>query len=133
MKTYKTPFIDSTEPEIYKAGTTFDEVLALYYFDTKLRELLLPELLKIEHVIKTRVVETFSKYHSNDHLSYLRLDEFNAKGLENFKRVNKLIMDLMKLIYSQAMNHKATQHYMEEYGLVPLIVTNTALEICLLC
>lgn len=45
---YKEPFINSTNPEdSYKPGTTFNELVALYSFDRRLRELLLIELLRI--------------------------------------------------------------------------------------
>lgn len=42
-----------TSDEIYKTGTTFDEVYALYNFDRELRNIYLKYLLKLENTFKT--------------------------------------------------------------------------------
>ena len=120
---YKTPFISSTNNgDAYKPGTSFYEIVALYAFDRRLRELLLPELLRIEHCVKAMIIDVFSKHHGEDHTTYLRPEAFNAKGFSNFKRVNALIFDLLKLIDKQRKHHNAVQHYMDKYGSVPLWV-----------
>ncbi len=120
---YKAPFLDSTmQEDIYKSGTTFNELVALSSFDRKLREILLPELLRIEHSIKNCVVDNFSRNHGHDHTSYLRPDSFNATGFKNFKRVNTLIFELLKLIDKQSQTHGAIKHYLDKYGSVPLWV-----------
>ena len=50
---YKEPFLSAqatpTSDEVYKPGTTFDEVYALYNFDRELRVIYLKYLLKIEN------------------------------------------------------------------------------------
>ncbi len=120
---YKTPFINSTSPnDSYKQGTTFNEIIALYTFDRRLREILLPELLRIEHSVKARIIDVFSKYHGHDHTSYLRPASFNASTFDNFKRVNTLIFELLKLIDKQRNRHNAVQHYMEKYHSIPIWV-----------
>ena len=120
---YKTPFLDSTDIEdTYKAGVTFNEIIALSSFDRKLREFLLPELLRIEHSVKTHIVNSFSRYHGHDHTSYLRPDSFNSNGFKNFKRVNTLIFELLKLIDKQGRTHGAIKHYLDKYGTIPLWV-----------
>lgn len=54
---YKDLFLASpatpTSEEIYKPGTTFDEVYALYTFDRELRNIYLKYLLKLENSFKT--------------------------------------------------------------------------------
>jgi Abortive infection bacteriophage resistance protein len=120
---YKDPFVNSTVPEdSYKPGVTFNELVALYSFDRKLRELLLIELLRIEHVVKAQIIITFSKYHGQDHTSYLRPESFNVTGFENFKRTNALIFEMLKLIDRQRARHGAINHYLHKYGFVPLWV-----------
>lgn len=120
---YKTPFINSTNNgDAYKPGTSFNEIVALYSFDRKLRELLMPELLRIEHCIKAIIIDVFSKNHGEDHTVYLRPEAFNVNGFNNFKRVNALIFELLKLIDKQRKFHNAVQHYMNKYGSVPLWV-----------
>lgn len=120
---YKEPFINSTNPEdSYKPGTTFNELVALHSFDRRLRELLLIELLRIEHCIKAQIIIVFSKYHGHDHTAYLRPDSFNSGQFTNFKRANALIFDLLKLIDKEKNRHGAIQHYVHKYGYVPLWV-----------
>jgi abortive infection bacteriophage resistance protein len=120
---YKDIFISSTLPsEAYRPGTTFKEILALYTFDRKLREMLLPELLRIEHTIKSSIIYAFSQAHGYKHTSYLRTESFNCSGYTNFKRTNSLIFDLLKTIDKYKYKHSAIKHYMEKYGYVPLWV-----------
>lgn len=120
---YKAPFISSTNGEdSYKKGTSFNELVALYSFDRRLREILFPDLLRIEHSIKSVIVDTFSNHHGEDHTKYLRPDSFNSKEFSNFKRTNNLIFDLLKLIEKQRSRHNAIKHYTETYGFVPLWV-----------
>ena len=60
---YKDLFLDSTSTptaELYKAGTTFDEVYALYEFDREVRHIYLKYLLKVENSFKTVLGHEFS-------------------------------------------------------------------------
>ena len=120
---YKNPFITSNNGnDVYKHGTSFNELVALYSFDRKLREILLPDLLRIEHNIKAIIIDIFSKYHGEDHNSYLKPESFNTEGVKNKNRTDYLILDLLKLIDKQKSKHNAIQHYVEKYGSVPLWV-----------
>lgn len=103
-------------------GTLFYEIVALYTFDRRLREIILPDLLRIEHVIKSHIINVFSAKHGNNHTSYLRPESFNSKDFINFKRVNSLIFDLIKIIDKQSKTHEAIAHYHNTYGFVPLWV-----------
>lgn len=99
---YNKIFITSTSPEdYYKDGTTFNELLALYSFDRSLRENLLVELLRVEHIVKSRVIAVFSSYHGHDHTAYLRPENFNSTSFKNFKRTTSMIFDMLKLIDSK--------------------------------
>ena len=120
---YKSPFIASTNSgDSYKSGTTFREIVALYSFDRRLREILFPNLLRIEHSIKSVIIDVFSSQHGHDHTSYLRPDSFNSADFVNFKRTNTLIFDLLKLIDREKRRHNAIAHYINGYGYVPLWV-----------
>lgn len=99
---YKDIFINSTIPDdAYKPNASFNEIVALYTFDRRLRELLLIELLRVEHVLKTKIVSVFSEHHGHDHTSYLRPESFNVNGFTNFKRTNSMIFEMLKLIDKQ--------------------------------
>lgn len=52
---YKSPFITSTNPDVYKMGTLFSEIVALYTFDRRLREIIFPDLLRIEQIGRAHV------------------------------------------------------------------------------
>lgn len=120
---YKAPFISSTVPDdVYKKGTTFNEIVALYSFDRKLRELLMPDLLRIEHCVKATVIDTFSQHHGHDHTAYLRPESFNSVTFENFRRTNALIFELIRLLDPKRQRHDAVRHYLNKYGAVPLWV-----------
>ena len=49
----------ATADEVYKTGTTFDEVYALYNFDRELRNIYLKYLLKLENTFKTVIAHDF--------------------------------------------------------------------------
>lgn len=120
---YKTMFLETTNPDDhYKANATFHELVALFSFDRKLRELLLPELLRVEHILKSKISYVFSEKHGHKHTDYLRVDSFNSSNLENFKRTNNLIYNLLYLIDKQKDKHNAIYHYYNTYGFVPLWV-----------
>lgn len=119
---YKDPFLDSDNPDSYHQGTLFNELLALYTFDRKLREILFPDLLRIEHVIKSIIINVFSEHHGSEHTSYLRHESFNCNGFENFRRANNLIFTLIKVIEKESKTHEAVKHYMDNHGYVPLWV-----------
>ena len=120
---YKPLFLSTTEPDdVYKTNTTFKEIFALYTFDRRLRELLLPELLRIEHTLKSKIAYTFSEKHGHKHTNYLMPDSFNSQTFENFRRTNALIHELIKLIDKQKYKSNAVTHYQKKYGFVPLWV-----------
>lgn len=125
---YKDPFINSTIPEdSYRPGTTFFEILSLYTFDRVLREILLPDLLRIEHCIKARIIDVFSERHGNDHRQYLQRSSFNVSNPKNIHRTDMLITTMLSLIGKQQKRHNAIHHYMNKYGFVPLWVLSTVM------
>lgn len=119
---YKQLFIDGTQPEKYKHDVAFNEIVALYTFDRKLRELLLPELLRIEHCIKAKIIDVFSSRHGHNHVGYLQPESFNCTGIQNLRRTNMLIAELFRLIDKQSRRHDAVAHYVDHHGYVPLWV-----------
>ena len=130
---YKAPFIASTNPDCYKEGTLFNEIVALYTFDRRLREILFPDLLRIEHVIKSYIINVFSANHGNNHTSYLRPESFNCSSPTNLSRVNEMIFDLMKMINKRKFNHEAIAHYVNKYGFVPILNSGFFIKYLLKC
>ena len=149
---YKDLFIDPTStPEVFKAGTTFDEVYALYEFDRKVRHIYLKYLLKVENSFKTVLAHEFSRLYGHD--NYLKLQNFHTgpspdqkvlkriatihklnlqtdmnhiqhlSAEENIGFVIKLTGDIQQEIARQmSKHHQVVNHYMSEYGYIPLWV-----------
>ena len=120
---YKDLFLDTTSTptaEKYIAGTTFDEVYALYNFDREVRNIYLKYLLKIENEFKTVLAHECSAQYGHD--NYLKLENFdNTQG--NIQAIVKLIGDIHQEIARQMKNgHQVVNHYMTEYGYIPLWV-----------
>ena len=122
---YKEPFLASkataTADEVYKTGTTFDEVYALYNFDRELRNIYLKFLLKLENTFKTVIAHEFSAKYGHD--NYLKIDNFNISSESNISSAIKLIGDIQQEIARQmSKHHQAVTHYMTEHGYIPLWV-----------
>lgn len=122
---YKDLFLDSratpTTDEVYKNGTTFDEVYALYNFDRELRNIYLKYLLKIENTFKTVIAHEFSKKYGHD--NYLKIENFDNSNEQKISSAIKLIGDIQQEIARQmSKHHQVVTHYMTEHGYIPLWV-----------
>lgn len=111
----------SNSDEIYKTGTTFDEVYALYTFDRELRHIYLKFLLKLENSFKTVIAHEFSAKYGYD--NYLKIANFDNSSKHNIASATKLIGDIQQEIARQMnKNHQVVTHYMTEHGYIPLWV-----------
>ena len=94
---YKKLFLASeataTSDEVYKAGTTFDEVYALYNFDRELQNIYLKYLLKLENTFKTVIAHEFSAKYGHD--NYLKIENFDNSTERNISSSIKLIGDTL--------------------------------------
>ena len=106
------------EPELYQAGTHFNELKALFLFDRELRILLLKYLLIFENSIKTTVAYEFSKKYPRKN-AYLDIANFVDNDP---KKVLQQISILTKTIHDKVDRSGAIKHYIEEHGEVPLWV-----------
>ncbi|MCD8036981.1 MAG: Abi family protein [Clostridiales bacterium] len=122
---YKELFLEHTETstsdEQYKAGTTFDEVYALYSFDRELRNIYLKYLLKIENRFKTVIAHEFSEKYGHD--NYLKIDSFDTTDEKSISSSIRLIGEIQQEIARQmGKHHQVVTHYMTEHGYIPLWV-----------
>ncbi len=122
---YKELFLEQkatlTSDELYRAGTTFQEVYALYSFDRELRTIYLKYLLKIENIFKTVISHEFSSMYGHD--NYLKIENFNLSTEKNISSSIKLIGDIQQEIARQiSKHHQIVTHYMTEHGYIPLWV-----------
>ena len=85
---YKDLFLDTTNnQEVFKTGTTFNEIYALYEFDNQLKNIFLEYILKIENILRTQVAYHFSSFHGND--NYLKIKEMYNVDILNWKIDNE--------------------------------------------
>lgn len=122
---YKELFLESKAvddvEETYKAGTTFDEVYALYNFDRELRNIYVKYLLKLENTFKTVIAHEFSAKYGHD--NYLKIENFDNSEEKNISSSIKLIGDIQQEIARQmSKHHQVVTHYMTEHGYIPLWV-----------
>lgn len=122
---YKELFLASkataASDEVYKPGTTFDEVYALYNFDRELRNIYLKYLLRLENTFKTVIAHEFSVKYGHD--NYLKIENFDRSSERNISSSIKLIGDIQQEIARQmSKHHQAVTHYMTEHGYIPLWV-----------
>ena len=120
---YKELFLASpatpTSDEVYKPGTTFDEVYSLYTFDRELRNIYLKYLLKLENTFKTVIAHEFSKKYGHD--NYLKIDNFDTSNEQKIASAIKLIGDIQQETARQMnKHHQIVTHYMTEHGYIPL-------------
>lgn len=138
---YKSLFIDTvrTTPtnEVYKSGASIYEIKALYDFDAEIRSIFLKRILRIENNFGSAISYVFSEKYGYD--NYLKLENFeipqvppgvtgNAlkkareKQINTTQEVYKLIQDIQGDIARAIKNQKYVQHYMVDYGYIPMWV-----------
>lgn len=109
---------------IYKTETTFDEIVNLYYFDEKLRELFLRYLLRIERHLRTLISYYFVECYGISQDEYLNVNNYNkARKYKNV--INKLVVILEKTTNTTDYNY--INYYRETDGNLPLWVTTNVL------
>ena len=109
---------------IYKTESTFDEIVNLYYFDEKLRELFLRYLLRIERHLRTLISYYFVECYGISQDEYLNVNNYNkARKYKNV--INKLVVILEKTTNTTDYNY--INYYRETYGNLPLWVTTNVL------
>ena len=125
---YKDLFIDCNNLSNYKKGTKFEEIYSLYEFDRQIRSIFLEYILKIENLLRSLIAYYFSQKYGND--NYLVLDNFETyrhicaaqKTKQNqIKHIQNLIGNINKNL-SQNIENKYINHYLIQYGFIPLWV-----------
>ncbi len=127
---YKDLFITLGTKDNFLNGTTFEEIYSLYDFDKKIKDILLEYILKIENNLRSYIAYYFSKFHGND--NYLKLDSFdNFNNLSNvsidtkqkrIKNIQDLIANIHKEIGKTINAKNYINHYLVNYGFVPMWV-----------
>ena len=76
---YKDLFYDRMT-RTYKAGTTFDDILLIYYFDDALRDLVFKYIRIIEQEMRSHISYHFCEMYSNKQSEYLNPSNYYNTG-----------------------------------------------------
>lgn len=137
---YKDPFLDheamrSAPDDVYKQGTTFDQIYDFFLLDREVRWALFPYLTTCETMLKNAVVHAFCERYPDPEAYLDRANYVNSRDMlvpDGFKgnkaRLHaKNLSDLMarlngKVTMSGGYSKPFIRRYMEKYGFVPLWV-----------
>jgi len=120
-------FIKKSERRI--PYTDFDEVIAIYEFDTKIKSLFYPYIMLIETAFKNYTLDAIIAYGSSDfdHIFSNLLDDYkkHSTGSKKYKKKMKSRLDLRNKIYSNISynynsNKPVIQHYFHANKPIPL-------------
>ena len=118
---YRYPFLRSLDNKKYIPGTTFEELYSLFLFDRTIRNIIFKNMLIIENNLKSILSYQLSKNYGYKEKDYLNPYNFNYTQ-EKKKQVNDLISKMKRQINTNAKQHSATKHYLQNYGYIPLWV-----------
>ena len=116
---YRHLFLKSEENRTFKEGTTFEEMYSLFLFDRSFRNVLFKYLLVIENNLKSIISYQLSKKYGYREREYLKEKNF-TKTPEKQAQVNDLLRKMKRQIRVNGSQHSATQHYVSNYGYIPL-------------
>lgn len=108
----------------YKTGTSFYEIVSLYQFDAKLREIFLEELLQIERHIGNLIAYYFIEQYGILHAEYLNPDNYNNIS-KNEKTIKGLIKKLYRIVHTT--DYEYINYYRKQHENIPLWATINAL------
>lgn len=91
---------------IVKQGTTFEEILDLYYFDCDLRHILMRYLDRIEINLRTYISYVCSVKYANNPLWFVDSNVMNSKFVEKFNEAVYSNMEKNPIIKRHHKNHK---------------------------
>ncbi|HPE14477.1 MAG TPA: Abi family protein [Bacilli bacterium] len=118
---YRHVFMKSSDRKVFIPGTSFEELYSLFLFDRSLRTILFKNVTIIENNIKSIISHQLSKKYGFKEKDYLNPHNFNTTG-DRRKQVSDLIGKMKRQIRSNAAQHAATMHYVNNYGYIPLWV-----------
>lgn len=127
---YKDLFITNGTQDNFLTNSTFEEIFALYNFDKSIKDVILKYILQVENNLRSLIAYYFSMHHGND--NYLKLDSFDnlsnvpSVTIENRQKRIKSIQDLIGTIQKEIVRTIGTKdyinHYMMNYGFIPMWV-----------
>lgn len=124
---YSKLFLTSTVPDdVYRSGTTVEEIYSLYEFDRKLRHIIFKYILSVETNIKSLIAYYFPQQYGHD--NYMLYNNFDTNKRDADQNITSVISEFQKQIASRAKD-PSISHYLKKYGYIPLWVLNNILTL----
>ena len=118
---YRHLFMKSSDNSMYIPGTKIEELYSLFLFYRKIRNIFFKNILIVENNVKSIISYQLSKKYGYKEKDYLNPNNFVNNGAKR-KQVSDLISKMKRQIKTNAVQHAATQHYVNNYGYIPLWV-----------
>ena len=118
---YRHLFLKPQNDRKFIEGTTFEELYSLFLFDRQFRNILFKHLLIIENNMKSIISYQLSRKYGYKESDYLKPKNF-TNNPEKARQVGDLIKKMKRQVRSNAPQHAATMHYVNNYGYIPLWV-----------
>ena len=107
------------DDRLFKKGTTFEEMYSLFLFDRSFRNILFKYILVIENNLKSITSYQLSKKYGYKERDYLKIKNFTTDPSKQ-AQLNDLLKKMKRQIRVNGSQHSATQHYVSNYGYIPL-------------
>jgi abortive infection bacteriophage resistance protein len=116
---YRHLFMRSIKEHNFIEGTTFEELYATFVFDRRVRNIMFKYILVIENNIKSIISYTLSKKYGFKEKDYLNTRNFNQDSAR-IRQVHDILNKMKRQIRVNGRQHKATMHYLSNYGYIPM-------------
>lgn len=118
---YRHVFMKEDNKKQFIDNTSFEELYSLFWFDRQFRNIIFKNLLIVENNYKSIASYTLSKKFGYMEKDYLKTSNF-VSSKDKSRQVNDLIKKMKRQIKTNAIQHAATSHYINNYGYIPLWV-----------
>ncbi len=116
---YRHIFIKSSKEKQFIEGSTFEELYGFFVFDRAVRNIVFKNILMIENNLKSIISYQLSKRYGVRERDYLKLSNYNQDA-KKVRQVADVISKMKRQIRTNGKQHRATLHYLSNYGYIPL-------------
>ena len=116
---YRHLFMENSKIGFFNKGTTFEELYAMFVFDRRLRNIIFKNILIVENNIKSIISYQLSKKYGYKEKDYLNPKNFTTDTLKS-RQVHDILNKMKRQIRVNGKQHAATQHYLSNYGYIPM-------------
>lgn len=116
---YRHLFYKSHTDKKFYEGTNFNELYAVFCFDRSLRNIFFKNLQIVENNLKSIISYQLSKKYGINEKDYLNPKNFTTVKSKKAK-LDDILVKMKRQIRINGSKHTATQHYLNNYGFVPM-------------